>query len=206
MREEQMDRDDGPIEPSAGTRQSALPSPFGPVFFALKPEPSAAVETDRVSQELSSTKGLTGNSMKPDLLHMTLFHLGDIPGLQQSTLDRAPQVAAGMSARPFDITFDRAISFPNHGRKQAFVLIPSKPSSGLLLFQWELVKTMKNAGLVHRKPSPFTPHVTLIWDFASVDDTPLDATITWTVREFFLIFSHFGRGHHECLGRWPLQR
>jgi RNA 2',3'-cyclic 3'-phosphodiesterase len=53
--------------------------------------------------------------------------------------------------------------------------------------------------------SRFTPHVTLVWEFASVREMPLDATMTWTVPEFLLLFSVFGKGRHECLGRWPLK-
>jgi hypothetical protein len=27
----------------------------------------------------------------------------------------------------------------------------------------------------------------------------------WDVVEFLLVDSHYGKGHHEVLGRWPLQ-
>jgi RNA 2',3'-cyclic 3'-phosphodiesterase len=200
-----MYRDDESVEPGAGRHPSAPPPPFGPVFFALKPDPSDAVVTDGVSQELRSAHGLTGKPLRSDLLHMTLVHLGDIPVLQQATLDRVRHIAEGISARPIDITFDRVTSFPNPGPKQPFVLLASEKNAGLLLFQRELVQTMKNAGLVRRKPVPFRPHVTLVWDAVSVRGMPLDTTMAWTVREFFLIFSVFGQSHHECLGRWPLK-
>ncbi len=162
-------------------------------------------QIDYAPRALRRKHGLTCNPMQPHLLHMTLLHVGDRPGLQQSALERPLEIAAGMSARPFDIIFDRAKSLSNPGRKKPFLLIPSKPSSGLLLFQRELLTSMKNAGLIHRRPPAFTPHVTLVWDFASVDDTPLDETITWTVREFQLIFSHVGQSNHECLGSWSLK-
>jgi RNA 2',3'-cyclic 3'-phosphodiesterase len=110
-----------------------------------------------------------------------------------------------MSVRPIDITFDRVTSFSNPGPRKPFVLLASDGNAGLMLFQRELAQTMKNAGLVHRKPLPFRPHVTLVWDFASFREMPLDATMTWTAREFFLIFSMSGQSHHECLGRWPLK-
>ncbi|HEY3845910.1 MAG TPA: 2'-5' RNA ligase family protein, partial [Acetobacteraceae bacterium] len=169
------------------------------------PDPSDAMKTDGVSQELRSAHGLTGKPLRSDLLHMTLLHFGDIPGLQQATVDQACHIARRMSVRPFEITFDRVKSFHNPRTKQPFVLLASKGNAGLLLFQRELEQTMKNAGLVHRKPLPFRPHATLVWDFASVREMPLDATMTWTAREFFLIFSVFGQSHHECLGRWPLK-
>lgn len=200
-----MYRDDGSIGPDAGRNSSAPPPPFGPVFFAFKPEPSAVTETDRVFQELRNAHGLTGNPLRSSLLHMTLLHIGDMPELQRATLDRARHIAEGMSASPFDIVFDRVTSFHNPGPKRPFVLLASERNARLLLFQRELVKTMKNAGLLLRKPPTFTPHVTLVWDVASVPKTPLDATMTWTVHDFQLIFSIFGESHHECLGRWPLK-
>jgi RNA 2',3'-cyclic 3'-phosphodiesterase len=200
-----MYRDDESVGPRAGRHPSALPSPFGPVFFALKPDPSDAMVTDGVSQELRNTHGLTCKPLRSDLLHMTLVYLGDIPGLQQATLDRVRHIAEGISARPFDITFDRLTSFPNPRAKRPFVLLASEGNAGLLLFHRELVRTMKNAGLVHGKPVLSRPHVTLVWDFASVREMPLDAAMTWTAREFFLIFSMSGQSHHECLGRWPLK-
>jgi 2'-5' RNA ligase len=80
---------------------------------------------------------------------MTLLHLGDRPELQQATLDRACHIAAGMSARPFDITLDRVASLSNPRPKQPFALVASRDNASLLSFQRELMKTMKNAGLVH---------------------------------------------------------
>jgi 2'-5' RNA ligase len=200
-----MYRDEGSIGPTAGRHASVPPPPFRPVFFVIKPDPSAATATDRVSHELGDALGLTGNPLTPDRLHMTLLSLGDMQILRQATLDRARHIAAEMSVRSFDITFDRVMSFRNPRPKKPFALLASKGSAGLPLFQRELVQTMKNAGLVCGKQQGFTPHVTLVWDSAQVCEMPLAATITWTVREFQLICSIFGQSRHECLGRWPFK-
>ena len=54
-------------------------------------------------------------------------------------------------------------------------------------------------------PDPgFVPHLSLIWspDFLAERIVhPFD----WTVREFVLVHSVYGQGHHEVLGRWPLR-
>jgi 2'-5' RNA ligase len=197
--------DDGSIGPGADRHPSALPNLAGEVFFAFKPDLSDAAETDRVSRKLRGACGLTGKPLTPDRLHLTVCYLGDLPELQQASLDRVKHIAAGMSARPFDITFDRVKSAPYPRSRKPFVLVASQTNAGLLLFQRELVKTLKNAGLLPGKLPPFKPHVTLVWDVAEIREMPLDVTMTWTVREFQLVCSVTGQGRHECLGRWPLK-
>ncbi len=149
--------------------------------------------------------GLTGNPLQRHALHMTLLYLGHIPGLQRVTLDRARDGAAGVNWHPFDIVLDRVKTLPNRRPKRPFVLMGPAGNAALSLFRRELVTAMRSAGLIHSRPPSFTPHVTLAWDSAFVRETPYDATITWTVREFQLVFSVFGQGRHECLGRWPLK-
>lgn len=70
-------------------------------------------------------------------------------------------------------------------------------------FQRELGVAMKKVGLGQWVDSPFTPHVTMLYDEHEVAEQVVDA-IGWTATEFVLVHSLLGQTRHVPLGRWPL--
>jgi len=149
----------------------AAPSPNpGPVFFATQPEPDTVPQIARLTQHLAAESRLTGKPIAPERLHVTLFHLGDVPGLAPSFVGKACAVAAGIRMRPFDVVFDRVTQFPRRQGASPVVVLGDDGVTGLLLLQKALVAALKNAGLVLRRLLPFTPHMTLLYDHAPVAD------------------------------------
>ena len=49
-----------------------------------------------------------------------------------------------------------------------------------------------------------TPHMTLLYDRKTVLPEKLDRPVSWSVREFLLIHSVYGKSEHNVVGRWPL--
>jgi 2'-5' RNA ligase len=62
---------------------------------------------------------------------------------------------------------------------------------------------MKNAGF-RRTASRSTPHITLLYGDRTLAERSIEA-IQWTVRDFVLIQSLWGRGKHIHLARWSLR-
>ena len=108
-----------------------------------------------------------------------------------------------MRLQPFDITFDRVMSFYNRGRKRAFVLRPSAEITALSEFHRALGDCMKDVGLSRWVTPRFTPHITLLYDRRMIAEQPVEA-VCWHVDRFALIHSLVGCSRHIHLARWKL--
>jgi 2'-5' RNA ligase len=173
------------------------------VFFAIFPDADAARRIAGLAQHLGRKNGLTAEPLAPERFHVTLHHLGDYAGLPQGIVAAARKAAAGIVLPPFEIIFDRAVSFFGSRRNHPFVLRCSVPA--LMAFQHALGVAMAKAGYADGRwaGAPFTPHVTLLYDEHRAAEQAIE-TISWTAREFVLVHSLLGETRHIPLGRWPL--
>lgn len=107
---------------------------------------------------------------------------------------------------PFDIVFDRAVSFARNGDKRAFVLRAGGDLVALIEFYRELDIAMTRAGFNGR--SSFLPHMTLLYDGRIIAEHEVE-TVRWTARDFVLLHSAPQKGRRQAsyteLGRWSLQ-
>ena len=67
-----------------------------------------------------------------------------------------------------------------------------------------IATAMVGAGLRANPSIGLTPHVTLAYKGLPISEMLLDEPVRWTVREFVLVRSLYGRGRHDHLGRWKL--
>jgi len=173
------------------------------VFFGTRPAAAAAVQIERVGQELVRSRRLVTKLLPPERLHVSLFSVGGFSGTYPpAVINAAKAIADNVSMAPFTVTFDRVASFAGGSGRQALVLTGGEGVAGLVRLQQALSLAMKKAGLGLRQGDQFTPHVTMMYadhkcDFAI-------ETISWTVDEFVLVDSLWGRSRHVQLGRWPL--
>ena len=182
---------------------------FGPsqkerLFLAALP-PSGITQIIHVlAEEQKRTHGFDGTLIRPEHLHVTLFHLGDWITLPEELVSRAREAAASIDAATFEVTFERLTSFRNRTGIQPFVLTgPSEPWRPL---RSALGRALKKFGLgvaVH-DVDDFTPHVTLLRDAKSAKSVRIDP-IKWQVQDFVLVQSLLGKTTHIHLGRWPLK-
>jgi 2'-5' RNA ligase len=148
--------------------------------------------------------GLTGRLLTPAQLHVSLFALGDYAGIPQGLIDAARLAGDAVRLPPFDVTFDRVMSFYRRDRKRAFVLRPSANVAPLSEFHRVLGEEMKSAGLVRWVTPHFTPHMTLLYDRRMIAEQSVKA-VRWHVDGFVLIHSLVGHGQHVHLARWRLE-
>jgi 2'-5' RNA ligase len=178
--------------------------PTDRLFLAISPTPNAAMLMTSLAQRFRSEHDLKGASLAMERLHITLHHLGDYEGLPRGVVAAAAEAASTIAVAPFDVAFDRVLSFSGGPRKQPFVLSGGSGLGALKAFRQALGVAMTRTGLGRWAQPAYTPHVTLLYDDSSVAEQTVE-TIGWTVREFILVHSLLGKSRHIRLGQWSLQ-
>ena len=118
--------------------------------------------------------------------------------MPQDLIDAATRAGDSLVSSPFEVTFDRAMSFPSSG---TYVLCGGQGTAQLKGFQKTLREAMERHGV--RAKRGFTPHMTLMYDRARVAEHPVEP-VAWWAAAFVLIRSHVGQGIYDELGRWTL--
>jgi 2'-5' RNA ligase len=174
------------------------------LFFALLPDPDVAPLIGETARDLKFQFDLAGKVS--ERLHVSLIPVGSFAsGLPDRIVTAALQAGAAVEIAPFEVTFDRYMSFKNCG-PHPFVLVSSVTSYGLHVLRYNLGKAMKQAGLgADISASGFNPHITLLWDHKLLHRGWIDLPITWVVSEFALVHSYHGQGRHDYITTWPLQ-
>jgi 2'-5' RNA ligase len=177
------------------------------LFFALVPDPLTAEHIAGVGEGVCSQLGIRSKLLRTERLHITLHHLGDFPNVPEVIVARACAAAASLVVPPFEVTFDRVLSFKGRPGHRPLVLTGETGLNPLIDFQQALGealgKALGKAGL-RLSRARFTPHLTLLYDEGKFDPRPIEH-ITWTVRDFVLIHSWLGKTLYVEKGRWPLK-
>lgn len=164
------------------------------IFLAALPDERTAARMAAVGAVFRRRYAMSGLSMTPDRLHMSL-----------ASIDAAPSEAVGIAAAlarnieiaSFDISFNRAQSFVTRTPKKPFVLVGDEGVIGARILRGQMLRGASRKA--------FEPHVTLCWDEIVVPPWDI-APIRWTVREIVLVRSLVGRSQHVHLARYPLRR
>lgn len=172
------------------------------LFFALFPTATTAAQIYSLQQDLRVRHGLWGRPLAMDRLHVTLCHLGDYVGTPKAIIAKACDAARRLSAEPFEVTFDSALTFAGRARNRPFVLKSKQGAASVEAFQRKLGVEMAACGL-GKFVRPYTPHMTLLYDSADVAEHAIDP-VTWTATEFRLVHSLLGQTRHITLGNWSL--
>jgi 2'-5' RNA ligase len=172
------------------------------LFFALLPAAEDALQIVQLRERLLLERGLAGRRIATERLHVSLHIVGAWHGLSRAAVRAAKDVGASFSKPPFELVFDRAMSFAG---ERAFVL-RAEADAPFISFHYALGVEMKKAGIGRSVTSRFTPHLTLLYGDRLVTERSIEPT-RWTVRDFVLVQSLRGRGRsrHIHLARWPLQ-
>lgn len=171
----------------------------GRLFLAAVPDADTARRIYRLAVALKRAHGFDGKIIEPERLHVSIFFLGELP---EPAVRIACEAAAEIRTSPFDVLFDRSVTFRGKPRNQPFVLTGDDGLDRLKSFRRTLGLAMASKGLRFLAKKDFTPHITLMYAEHDVEEHPIEP-IGWTVNEFVLIHSMHGHVH---LGRWPLQK
>jgi RNA 2',3'-cyclic 3'-phosphodiesterase len=180
------------------TLSSSRKSQAGQLFLAVLPDVETSQRIYRMAKFVKSANAFRGRLTPPERLHVTLFSLS---GLSEQMVGKACDAINEVRAAPFEISFDRSVSFRGQPGSRPFVLAGGDGLAQLKLFRRSLTTAFaQRDGLKHLGRRDFTPHITLLFDDKVVDEQPF-GPIRWTVRDLALIHSMKG---HKHLARWPL--
>lgn len=190
-------------EQFSSTAIDTPPKPTDRLFFAVFPDAAAAARIAQLAQCLRDEQGLKGRPLETERFHVTLHYIGDYAGLPQDIVAAAVEAAATVEMPPFEVAFDRALSFSARPGNRPLVLRGGEGLVELAALQRTLGAALNKTGFGGRKNSQYTPHVTLLYDDCLVAERPVE-TVEWTVDEFVLVHSLLGRPVHVPLARWRL--
>jgi 2'-5' RNA ligase len=172
------------------------------LFFALLPDAADATRLHAHARRLEQGLGRAGQPLEAERLHVSLHALGAHVGDDRWDVDLAcwRRAAAAVRVAPFDVVFDRFMSFSSDGHPRVFT---SSDDAGLQALHEALGIALANTGerLARRR---ITPHMTVSYRAARVAERPVEP-LRWRASTLVLVDSHFGEHVHEVLGRWPLQ-
>lgn len=171
------------------------------LFFALFPDEAAAAQLARTADQLCIRHRLSGRPIAPERFHVSLLGFGEHAGLPVDLVSGAVEAAQAIALRPFEVTFDRAVSFL--GRPHPLVLRSHDSAAPWIALQRAIGGEVQKRGLGRAK-AQYMPHVTLLYDRHAVDEHAVEP-VRWTVREFVLVHSLRGQSKYIPLGHWPLR-
>jgi 2'-5' RNA ligase len=175
-----------------------LPHKF---FFAVQP---AADEARAISQ-LAATMASQHDAvpLRADNLHVSLNGVGEYATVPADIVDRAITAAAAVDFAPFDIVFDRFLTW-NKTRSRPTVLRCSTGQAELTALYTAICTAMMQSGLP-AKEALGIPHMTLFYSTAVLPEQHLAQPFAWRVDRFCLIHSIHGTGRHKLRGEWLLR-
>lgn len=169
------------------------------VFFALRPDATANLQADRLLQQLRKERVSLDQPVEADRRHVTLRDIGGFfDQMPRTHFANAKAAAATVRMTPFQVTFDLL-----HSAKGQMLLRPSKGAAELDALHRKLNEALIGAGMRRWLTWNFRPHMTLCYEAGAVPERYVDP-VTWTVREYVLIESLYGRHRHVERGRWVL--
>lgn len=176
------------------------------VFFAIQPPETSRRAIANLSARLRKTHALFGKAIQPRNYHVSLWAPGRRLRALEDPVSAMARAADTVLMQPFEIEFDSAMGFSrNEGSifdSHPYVLTTSLNDSPIHQFRHKLERAMRVAGFA--ASSSFKPHLTLAYDPTRCPVLESVSSISWTVDEFVLIQSVFGKGRHVVLARWPL--
>lgn len=176
-------------------RSGGHAAPLYRLFYALKPTPLVARQTDHFADMV----GGGCQRIRPDHQHVTLAVTADHVQYPYGIIKALVRAGTSVLAEPFDLPLDR-LTFTN----RSAALRPSRTVPPLVALQRSIVAAMNAAGVLLRPGWSFSPHQTLFYRDGRPGQRMVDG-FTWQVEEFVLICSHVGRTRHDVVGTWPLQ-
>ncbi|MHB8267566.1 2'-5' RNA ligase family protein [Bradyrhizobium sp.] len=199
-----MSIDLGASSSFSGTRPNSVASERDRLFLAVVPDSDTAARIYQRAGVIRRARKIEGALIRPEHLHATLFFLGERGALPEQIITRVVHAAAAVKMPPFEVSFDRTMSFSEGSYNHPFVLVGDPGVERLKKFRQMLGVSIMRNGLRHLVRANFMPHVTLLYDKKNVDEQPIEP-ISWIVHEFVLIRSLYRRTTHIHEARWPLR-
>jgi 2'-5' RNA ligase len=192
--------DFGPVPP----RAKRLPDQFtgSNLFIAARPDAAAATAAQAVAREIRDQYRIGRQPLSIQRLHVSLISLGRHADVPESVVYHAREALDGLQLDPFEIAFDRIVSFRSDASFPV-VLCAQQQDPALKAAVAQLAGRLAGLGVDFGWNPDFIAHMTLVYHTAPVTPERLAAPIRWTVDVFWLIRSLIGAGSYTFL--WPPQ-
>lgn len=169
------------------------------LFLGIRLDAQAAYAARQAAWNLRNRHHLASWPRPTSILHVELRHLGDFNGIPGCLVDQVREAAASIEMHPFEVAFDRVMSF----RDTCVVLAGEDGVVGVRRLEHALSEALE-AGRIREPSRSFKPHITLMYDKTPIPTEPLRQPVRWEVEEFVLIHSLVSQSKHVVLKTFPL--
>ena len=173
------------------------------LFLAIFPGYRTARQIIDLGIALRRTHGMFGRVRPISHLHVSLLFLGHASDVPETVVETVGHICKAVTAvtSPFEIKFDRVLSFRGQPGNHPLVLVDSNHVNDGVRNLHGLLRA-KFAKYVSSTPK-FLPHLTLLYDKHKITPKPIEP-VSWLVKEVVLVRSEVGATKYHWLGRWVL--
>jgi 2'-5' RNA ligase len=176
------------------------------LFLAAFPDHHTAQQIINLGNTLRQIHAMHGRLRPFNHLHVSLLFLGGASEVPETFIETVGHICKAVVAVtiPFEIKFDRVLSFRGRPGNHPLVLVENDHGNdGVRNLQGLLFAEFSKYFSLPVPASKFVPHLTLLYEKQERPSTPVEP-VGWTVREIVLVRSEVGATKYDWLGRWRL--
>ncbi len=173
-------------------------------FLAIFPDHRTAEQIIDLVNTLRRIDGMRGRLRPIGHLHVSLLFLGRTAAVPETAVEIAGRVckAVTMVTHPFEIKFNRVLSFRGQPRNHPLVLVgDNHGNDGVRNLHGSLSAEFSKYFPSPPSPPKFVPHLTLLYDRQELTPKPVEP-VCWTAKEIVFVCSEVGATKYHWLGRW----
>jgi len=174
------------------------------LFLAVFPDDRTAQQIIDLGNTLRRIHEMRGRLRPISHLHVSLLFFGgtmDVPATVVETVGHMCKAVAAVTS-PFEIKFDRVLSFRGRPGNHPLVLVGDDHGNDGV----RNLNGLLNTEFLEYFSSPpstpkFAPHLTLLYDKQELAPKPIEP-VSWVVKEVIFVRSEVGATKYHWLGRW----
>jgi 2'-5' RNA ligase len=176
------------------------------LVLAIFPDDHTTQQVSNLGNSLRKRHGMYGRIRPTSHLHVSLplpRNLRDVPKTVVENVGRVCK-AVTMIAHPFEIKFDRVMSFRGGSGNHPVVLLNADHGSdGIMGLHGLLLAEFVKLGSATYPTPKIVPHLTVLYDKQELAPRPVEP-VCWAVKEIVLVLSEVGAAKYHRLGCWRL--
>jgi 2'-5' RNA ligase len=183
--------------------------PSGPDYnlvLAIFPDDYTAQQISELGNSIRKTHGLQGKLRPVTHLHVSLPILRRVMHPPETVIERIGRVCKAVAPiiTPFEIKFDRVMSFRGRTGNRAVVLLNNNhESDGIISLYRLLCAELGKISFAALRIPKFKPHLTILYDQQELSPKSI-TPVCWRVKEIALVLSEDGATKYHRLGSWAV--
>ena len=185
------------------------PRPSGPDYnlvLAIFPDDYTAQQISEIGDSIRKMHGLRGKLRPVTHLHVSLPIPRRVMHPPETVIERIICACKAVAPiiSPFEIKFDRVMSFRGRTGNRAVVLVNNNPESdGIMSLYRLLCAEFSKLGFAAAAPPKFKPHLTILYDQQELTPKSV-APVSWLAKKIVLVLSEVEATKYHRLGCWAL--